>query len=108
MTSPVDEEMPSLLETLAAQLRGDLLVRGDDASKDKFDHQRNRSWNRELSVRAIPLAFAMVSGVKDVVTTVKFCAEHDIAVTVRGKGAHSPWGMAQVSAHKRRVVHNES
>jgi hypothetical protein len=43
----------------------------------------------------------MVSGVKDVVSVVKFCAEHDIPVTVRGKGAHSPWGMAQVSESAR-------
>ena len=63
--------------------------------------------NKDLSVRAEPLAFAMVSGVKDVVTAVKFCAEHGIAVTVRGKGAHSPWGMAQVRAHKRRLVHDK-
>ena len=42
----------------------------------------------------------MVSGVKDVVTAVKFCAQHGIAVTVRGKGPHSPWGMAQVSKRK--------
>ena len=98
MASPTAaDDMPSLLETLAPQLRGDLLLRGDAATKDKFDHQRKRSWNKDLSTRAEPIAFAMVSGVKDVVTTVKFCAQHGIAVTVRGKGAHSPWGMAQVS-----------
>ena len=100
MTSPTADDMPSLLESLAAQLRSDLLVRGDAASKEKFDHQRERSWNKDLSIRAEPIAFAMVSGVKDVVTAIKFCAQHDIDVTVRGKGAHSPWGMAQV--RKRR------
>ena len=96
MASLTTENTVSLLETLAAQLRGDLLIRGDAAAKEKFDAQRFRTWNKDLSIRAEPIAFAMVSGVKDVVTTVKFCAQHDIPVTVRGKGAHSPWGMAQV------------
>ena len=105
MASPTaDDDMPSILETLAAQLRGDLLLRGDAATKDKFDHQRERSWNKDLSIRAYPIAFAMVSGVKDVVTTVKFCAQHGIAVAVRGKGAHSPWGMAQVSTSTKVKV----
>ena len=100
MASPTADDMPSLFETLVAQLRGDLLLRDDAATKDKFDHQHNRCWNKDLSIRAYPIAFVMVSGVKDVVTTVKFCAQHGIAVTVRGKGAHSPWGMAQVSKRK--------
>ena len=63
--------------------------------------------NKDLSVRSSPLAFAMVSGVKDVVTAVKFCAEHDIAVTVRGKGAHSPWGMAQVRMRGGLFMHSK-
>uniref|UniRef100_A0A7S0ARG8 FAD-binding PCMH-type domain-containing protein n=1 Tax=Minutocellus polymorphus TaxID=265543 RepID=A0A7S0ARG8_9STRA len=97
MAPPTIEDTTSLVEALAAQLRGDLLIRGDDATKEKFDAQRSRSWNKDLSIRTEPIAFAMVSGVKDVVTAVKFCATHDIPVTVRGKGAHSPWGMAQDS-----------
>ena len=106
MTSPTAaDDMPSLLSTLAAQLRGDLLVRGDAATSAKFDAQRHRSWNKDLSIRAEPCAFAMVSGVKDVVTVVKFCAENGVKVTVRGKGAHSPWGMAQVRerSHSRKI-----
>ena len=106
MNSPTaSDDMPSLLSTLAASLRGDLLVRGDAATAAKFDAQRHRSWNKDLSVRAEPCAFAMVSGVKDVVTVVKFCAENGVSVTVRGKGAHSPWGMAQVRerSHSRKI-----
>ena len=105
MASPTTENTASLLETLTAQLRGDLLIRGDAAAKEKFDAQRFRTWNKDLSIRAEPIAFAMVSGVKDVVTTVKFCAQHDIPVTVRGKGAHSPWGMAQVRYIYVKLTH---
>jgi len=98
MASPTDDDASALLQTLGAQLRGDLLVRGAAGAADaaKYDAQVSRSWNKDLSVRASPLAFAMVSGVKDVVTAVNFCAAHGVPLTVRGKGAHSPWGMAQV------------
>ena len=50
MTTPTADDMPSLLETLAANLRGDLLVRGDVAAKEKFDYQRERSWVRTIII----------------------------------------------------------
>ena len=64
MTSPVDEKMPSLLETLAAQLRGHLLVRGDDATKDKFDNQRNRSWVSYIAPVRLASSFASSLGIQ--------------------------------------------
>lgn len=82
----------TLLGSLRSLLRGELITRDDQES---FDAQRFRSWNRDLSVRALPLGFVIVSGVHDIVTAVKFCSENEITVSVRGKGAHSPWGLAQ-------------
>jgi FAD/FMN-containing dehydrogenase len=40
------------------------------------------------------LGFVVVSGVRDIVTTVNFCRANSIPLAVRGKGAHSPYGMA--------------
>lgn len=79
------------LASLKSTLRGTLITRED---QDAFTAARMRGWNRDLNLRANPLAFAVVSGVRDVVTTVNFCRSNKIPVAVRGKGAHSPYGMA--------------
>lgn len=79
------------LASLKAALRGALITRDDE---EGFSAARLRGWNRDLNLRANPLAFALVSGVRDVVTAVDFCRSNKIPVAVRGKGAHSPYGMA--------------
>jgi len=79
------------LAGLKATLRGALITRDD---KDAFTAARLRGWNRDLNSRANPLGFAVVSGVRDIVTTVDYCRSNKIPIAVRGKGAHSPYGMA--------------
>ena len=79
------------LAALKATLRGALITRDD---KDAFTAARLRGWNRDLNSRANPLGFAVVSGVRDIVTTVNYCRSNKIPIAVRGKGAHSPYGMA--------------
>jgi FAD/FMN-containing dehydrogenase len=79
------------LASLKGTLRGALITRDD---KEAFTAARSRGWNRDLNSRANPLAFAVVSGVRDIVTTVNFCRSNKIPIAVRGKGAHSPYGMA--------------
>ena len=79
------------LASLKGTLRGALITRDD---KDAFTAARSRGWNRDLNSRAKPLAFAVVSGARDIVTTVNFCRSNNIPIAVRGKGAHSPYGMA--------------
>jgi FAD/FMN-containing dehydrogenase len=81
----------SPLASLKVALRGALITRDD---KDAFTAARVRGWNRDLNLRANPLAFAVVSGVRDIVTTVNYCRSNKIPIAVRGKGAHSPYGMA--------------
>ncbi len=81
----------SALASLKSTLRGALITRDD---KEAFDAARLRGWNRDLNLRANPLAFAVVSGVRDIVTTVNYCRSNKIPIAVRGKGAHSPYGMA--------------
>lgn len=81
----------SPLASLKTALRGALITRDD---KEAFTAARSRGWNRDLNLRADPLAFAVVSGVRDIVTTVNYCRSNGIPMAVRGKGAHSPYGMA--------------
>jgi len=63
-------------------------------NEEAFRAARLRGWNSDLNTRAKPLAFVVVSGVRDIVTTVTYCRSKNIPITVRGKGAHSPYGMA--------------
>jgi FAD/FMN-containing dehydrogenase len=79
------------LAGLKASIRGELITRDD---KDAFAAARFRGWNRDLNARANPLGFVVVSGVRDIVTTVNYCRSNNIRIAVRGKGAHSPYGMA--------------
>jgi FAD/FMN-containing dehydrogenase len=79
------------LAGLKASLRGELITRED---KQAFDAARFRGWNHDLNTRVKPLGFVVVSGVRDVATTVRYCRSNRIPITVRGKGAHSPYGMA--------------
>jgi FAD binding domain-containing protein len=79
------------LAALKASVRGQLITRDD---KDAFAAARFRGWNRDLNVRANPLGFVVVSGVRDIVTAVNYCRSNNIPIAVRGKGAHSPYGMA--------------
>jgi FAD/FMN-containing dehydrogenase len=76
---------------LASTLRGELITRDRE---EAFRAARLRGWNGDLNMRAKPLAFVVVSGVRDIVTTVNYCRSKNIPITVRGKGAHSPYGMA--------------
>jgi FAD/FMN-containing dehydrogenase len=79
------------LAGLKASIRGDLITRDDEAA---FNAARFRGWNRDLNERTTPLGFVVCSGVRDVVTTVNYCRSNNIPIAVRGKGAHSPYGMA--------------
>jgi FAD/FMN-containing dehydrogenase len=79
------------LAELKASIRGELITRDD---KDAFAAARFRGWNRDLSERTNPLGFVVVSGVRDIVTTVNYCRSNNIPIAVRGKGSHSPYGMA--------------
>ena len=76
------------LAGLKATLRGALITRDD---KDAFTAARLRGWNRDLNSRANPLGFAVVSGVRDIVTTVNYCRSNKIPIAVRGKGAQRFW-----------------
>jgi FAD/FMN-containing dehydrogenase len=79
------------LAGLKPSLRGELITRDD---KDAFNAARYRGWNRDLNTRVNPLGFVVVSGVRDIATTVNYCRSNKIPITVRGKGSHSPYGMA--------------
>jgi FAD binding domain len=79
------------LSNLKPALRGALITRDDE---EAFSAARFRGWNRDLNTRANPLGFVIASGVRDVVTTLNYCRENRLPITVRGKGAHSPYGMA--------------
>jgi FAD/FMN-containing dehydrogenase len=79
------------LAGLKPSLRGELITRDD---KDAFNAARFRGWNRDLNTRVNPLGFVVVSGVRDIATTVGYCRSNKIPITVRGKGSHSPYGMA--------------
>ena len=79
------------LAALKASVRGQLITRDD---KDAFAAARFRGWNRDLNVRANPLGFVVVSEVRDIVTAVNYCRSNSIPIAVRGKGRHSPYGMA--------------
>ncbi len=79
------------LTDLASSLRGELITRDNE---EAFRAARLRGWNSDLNRRVKPLAFVVVSGVRDIVTTVNYCRSKNIPITVRGKGAHSPYGMA--------------
>ena len=76
---------------LKTTLRGELITRADE---EAFTAARSRGWNRDLNIHANPLGFVIASGVRDVATTVNYCRSNNIPITVRGKGAHSPYGMA--------------
>jgi FAD/FMN-containing dehydrogenase len=80
----------SPLAALKTSLRGELITRDD---KDAFNAARSRGWNRDLNTRVNPLGFVVVSGVRDIATTVNYCRSKKIPITVRGKGSHSPYGM---------------
>ncbi len=79
------------LSGLQGALRGELITRNNE---EAFASARFRGWNRDLSRRSNPLGFVVASGVRDVVTTVNYCRENNLKLTVRSKGAHSPYGMA--------------
>ena len=79
------------LTGLESALRGELITRED---MEAFDAARFRGWNHDLNTRTNPLGFVVASGVRDIVMTLNYCRSNNIPITVRGKGAHSPYGMA--------------
>ncbi len=79
------------LSDLQAVLRGELITHADEQA---FNAARFSGWNHDLNARANPLGFVIASGVRDIVTTVNFCRSNNTPITVRGKGTHSPYGMA--------------
>ena len=85
------ESVSNPLAGLKTSLRGELFTRDD---QEAFTAARVRGWNRDLNSRSNPLGFMIASGVRDIGTTVLYCRSNNIAITVRGKGCHSPYGMA--------------
>jgi hypothetical protein len=81
----------NLLADLQGALRGELITRADERA---FYAARFRGFKHDLNTRANPLGFVIASGVRDIVTTVNFCRSNNTPIAVRGKGAHSPYGMA--------------
>jgi hypothetical protein len=79
------------LTGLESALRGELITR---ENMEAFNAARFRGWNHDLNTRTNPLGFVVASGVRDIVTTLNYCRSNNIPITVRGKGAHSPYGMA--------------
>jgi len=79
------------LTGLKGSIRGDVITRDDEAA---FKTARFRGWNRDLNSRTTPLGFVVCSGVRDIVTAVNYCRSNNLPIAVRGKGAHSPYGMA--------------
>lgn len=78
------------LSDLRAALHGDLITREDEKA---FAAARFRGFNHDLSRRSHPLGFVVASDVRDIVAAVNYCRENNLKLTVRSKGAHSPWGM---------------
>jgi len=78
------------LSGLQGALRGKLITRDDEQA---FTSARFRGWNHDLNRRSQPLGFVVASGVRDIVTTVNYCRDNNLRLTVRSKGAHSPYGM---------------
>lgn len=74
------------IESLRAQLRGALILPGDDA----YDTAR-AVWNAMIDRR--PRAIVACSGVADVMAAMRFAAAHDLTVSVRG-GGHNIAGTA--------------
>jgi len=81
----------NVLTNLKTTLRGELITRADE---EAFNAARSRGWNHDLNAQANPLGFVIASGVRDIATTVNYCRSNNIPITVRGKGTHSPYGMA--------------
>ncbi|TPE48191.1 FAD-binding oxidoreductase [Amaricoccus solimangrovi] len=81
-----------LLTDLRGALGGRLISRDDEQA---FAAARERGWNHDLARRVNPLGFVVVDGVSDIVDAVNYCRENGLRVAVRGKGAHSPWGMIE-------------
>ena len=79
------------LSGLQGAIRGELISRHNE---EAFASARFRGWNRDLSRRSNPLGFVVASGVRDILTTVNYCRENKLKLAVRGKGAHSPYGLA--------------
>ncbi len=79
------------LSGLQGAIRGELISRDNE---EAFASARFRGWNRDLSRRSNPLGFVVASGVRDIVTAVNYCRENNLRLAERGKGAHSPYGLA--------------
>ncbi len=76
MTTILD---PDAIDTFAGGMRGSLIRPGDPA----YDEAR-QVWNGMIDRR--PVLIARCSGVADVVASVRFAAEHDLVLAVRGGG----------------------
>jgi FAD/FMN-containing dehydrogenase len=89
-----NKESTAMTDNALSGLQG--VVRGNVITRDNqeaFASARFRGWNHDLNRRSNPLGFVMASGVHDIVTTVNYCRDNGLKLAVRGKGAHSPYGM---------------
>lgn len=76
----------SCFEPLRTQLRGELIT----PESSEYDAAR-RLWNGMLDKR--PAGIARCSGVADVVACVRYAAEHNLLLAIRG-GGHNVAGLA--------------
>src|SRR4051794_12737381 len=83
MVPPIDDQV---LDAFRAELRGALLLPGDDG----YDAAR-RVWNAMIDRH--PALIVRCAGVADVIATVNFAREQDLLVAVRG-GGHNITGNA--------------
>lgn len=80
MTTVVHQTLDAAaIDELASALSGDVIRPGDDA----YDEAR-RVWNGMIDRR--PAAVARCRGVADVIACVRFAAERDLLLAVRGGG----------------------
>ena len=84
-THPVKDINPSKIERFAAQLRGKVILASDDAY-----HETRQVYNAMIDKR--PGMFAMCKDVADVIASVNFARENELAVAVRG-GGHNGGGL---------------
>ncbi len=85
MPTPIKDINPELIETLASQVRGELITATDTA----YDETR-KVYNGMIDKR--PGLFAMCVDVADVIASVNFGRENDVLIAVRG-GGHNGGGL---------------
>src|SRR5690606_28834270 len=85
LSQPVKEIDPSKIEAFVAQLKGEIIV----ASDGHYDETR-KVFNAMIDKR--PGMIVVCKDVADVISSVKFAGENELAVAIRG-GGHNGGGL---------------